>query len=522
MTPNNASRWYYAKQEQAVGPLSLAEIASLFNAGQLASETLIAQEGSEDWQPLYNVIVSVPSAPPPLPSPKVPQSVQDAKPMNQRATLFVLIALVCVLLMILPGLLGVGSGRRADSSSSRADEKKVAPSALKVEAKTAPSSQKATPVAESSEPIEYKLACIDAGRDVSKSSPELAEYKRILGALASRFEVTEDRVGNMAHAVAKNLQEKQHIHATRLEMMQAVEKASAGNNATIAGKGEDALASMFATIATLMLDGKSKQSEGAESRAPKQGDGVILKNSTLYADKQTLQFLDTEWDKGDSFGEAASKRMEGEGKTWTEGADLQVKVLEKGGPMGSVFVEAVSGGKVSRFWALDVDLQPLNSTAAKWASDVSKQVKQSRFAHVLDGEKGHKVGAVVVGHLMELVAGLYEGTIPEQDAKACLVKQEAIGGRYPSDFQQVMEKHLLYEGVLSVRDHFQFALLREPLFEEGHGDLLKLYEDIRRSRFHSANPLYKGALVYVGMEQFATQGGFVRQIPVFRVVNVQL
>lgn len=375
----------------------------------------------------------------------------------------------------------------------------------------------------SRESIEFKLAVLDNGGAVSKSAPELAEYRRLLDELANRFEITPDRVAEIVHALVKTLHEHHEIKATRLEMLLAAEKATAGGNAQAVGKGDTGLSSAFAALATVMIDGKSRPADTAAASPNSLDVGMVLKNTTLYADKQSLQFIESEWDKGDSIGQAASARMEGEGKTWAENRDLQVSVLERGGPMGGVFVEAKSseGLRAARFWVLGSDLVPMSSAAAKWATDKTKNVSKTRFAHVLDGEQPRKIGAIAVSNFMELVAGLYEGTVPETVAKRTLVLRESIGGANPCDFRDVLKDHLIYEGVLTARKHFQFALMRDAAFEVGYTNPMQLYKEIGGGGFHSGNPLYKGALVYEGMKQFATTGGAVRQIPVFRVVNAQ-
>lgn len=375
-----------------------------------------------------------------------------------------------------------------------------------------------------SESPEYKLACLDAGHALSKFASELAEYKRVIEELAARFETTPNRVGDMVHALVKALRKDDQIKVTRLEMLLAAEKATAGGNAEAVGKGDKALSSTFAAIAALMIDAKHNGG-GDDSASPKaQGEGAVLRDTALYADKETVEFIEAAWDKSDATGEAAFERMEREGKTWMEPFDLHVEIQERGGPRDSVLVRVKSEGKglkAVRFWVLESDVLPMSNPAAKWAADKSKAVSKGSFIHVLDGEQPRKVGAVVVRNFIELVAGIYEGTISEAVAKQCLVLQGSVGGTNPCDFRDVLENHLIYEGVLTVRQHFQFALIREPAFEEGYSNPMQLYKEIEGSGHHSGNPLHKGALVFKETEEFATTAGLVRQIPVFRVVNVQ-
>lgn len=526
------ARWYYSHSGNVVGPMPLASIRALWQAKELPSDTLGTLEGTEDWQQLADVLgpLSVVS-PPALLSPGTMPALPDEPEKWFERTGIVLASLF---FCFPAGLLFLWKSRRFSLPMKIGLTLPVLMFATAFlldsqEAIERGPVRKPVAKSESKEPVEYKLACIDAGFALPKSSPKLAEYKRVLAVLAAQFEVTKDRVAEQANAVADILQ-KDQIKATRLEMMQAVEKATAGNNTTIVGKGNDALASIFATIATLM---KASSGEKVGASVSPEADGVILKNATLFADKETLQLLDSTPDKGAAFRrmtgedklwvagqESLVKGLESTGKVWVAERDLMVNVLENGGPMNSVFVEAVNGGIAKRFWVASSQILPINSVAGRWAADPSKQAEPSSFKYVLDGTE-REVGSVVISHLMELVAGLYVGAIQQSDAKKCLVLNQAIGGQYPSDFQQVVGDYLVYDGVLTVHEHYNFGIVREPLFEEGYDDLGKLYNDIRRSQHHSANPLHRGGLIFVGMEQFTTQGGFVRQIPVFRVMNVQ-
>ena len=260
-----------------------------------------------------------------------------------------------------------------------------------------------------------------------------------------------------------------------------------------------------------------------------------MKSTARYADKETLQLIESEWNKGQDAGKAASAKVDSEGKIWTEGRDVRVSVLEREGPMRSSFVEVIGntkGLKAARFWVGFLGVVPMSSPSAKrllaepasepdsWTLDKSNTVNKADFAHVLEGHEV-TIGSVIIGNFVELVAGLYEGAISDASARKCLAMRESIGGVTPCDLQRVVGQRLIYEGVFSVHEHFLFGLVREPAFEKGNANPARMYEEIRHSSSDNRNPLFKGALVYTGMEDFTTEGGFVRQIPVFKVVNVQ-
>lgn len=70
--------WYYAKNNQRMGPVDDALFQSLVISGEITAQTLVWQQGMADWQPYARL------APPPPPPPRVmpapPQPVQPAAP----------------------------------------------------------------------------------------------------------------------------------------------------------------------------------------------------------------------------------------------------------------------------------------------------------------------------------------------------------------------------------------------------------------------------------------------------------
>ena len=55
-TEGNVSRWYYAQDGQAVGPLPLLSVQTLVRAGQLPTDVLVVREGGDQWQPLSAIV----------------------------------------------------------------------------------------------------------------------------------------------------------------------------------------------------------------------------------------------------------------------------------------------------------------------------------------------------------------------------------------------------------------------------------------------------------------------------------
>ena len=52
------SDWYYSQNETVFGPFDLPSLKQMLQAGAITSDTLVAQQGSEQWKPLSEVSFS--------------------------------------------------------------------------------------------------------------------------------------------------------------------------------------------------------------------------------------------------------------------------------------------------------------------------------------------------------------------------------------------------------------------------------------------------------------------------------
>jgi len=48
-------KWYYSVASKPVGPVTRAELESLFEAGTITTSTMVVQEGMPDWFPFVNL-----------------------------------------------------------------------------------------------------------------------------------------------------------------------------------------------------------------------------------------------------------------------------------------------------------------------------------------------------------------------------------------------------------------------------------------------------------------------------------
>lgn len=285
MTPEiETSLWYYAQDGQAIGPLPFSSIRALAAAGQLGPDALIAREGKEDWQPLSEVLPPAKQGPslPPLSQQqtvKAPASQKEKwqeSPAVVIASLFLFfpvgllflwksrhfttplrVGFTVAMTMILFGL----AMHDAKSHASPSSQTTTSPDEIgDAQSHSLPPPVSAQSNTKRSDPIEYMLACIDVGYAISTTAPELDEYRRVLNELATRFELTPDRIGQMSNATVKSLREQNEIRTTNLEMMQGVERATSGGNAKMLGVGEKGFSSAMATLAILMIDAFERKS----------------------------------------------------------------------------------------------------------------------------------------------------------------------------------------------------------------------------------------------------------------------
>ena len=59
--------YYYHKEGNTVGPVTLAELRDKLTAGELGEESLACPSGAQIWEPLRVVLAKAPSETPPLP-----------------------------------------------------------------------------------------------------------------------------------------------------------------------------------------------------------------------------------------------------------------------------------------------------------------------------------------------------------------------------------------------------------------------------------------------------------------------
>jgi hypothetical protein len=48
-------KWYYAAGDKPLGPVTRAELESLFDSGTVTTSTLVTQEGMHEWVPYVNL-----------------------------------------------------------------------------------------------------------------------------------------------------------------------------------------------------------------------------------------------------------------------------------------------------------------------------------------------------------------------------------------------------------------------------------------------------------------------------------
>ena len=151
---------------------------------------------------------------------------------------------------------------------------------------------------------------------------------------------------------------------------------------------------------------------------------------------------------------------------------------------------------------------------------VGKTYRKSDFAVVFDGQMATEVGNADVPNLAGMIAGIHEGKATVADAKECVFLFDATRGSLKS----VVGDYLIYAVPGSYRRTFEFALQRDPAFErkqqKHYPDISEFYEELRRSTLDSRDPLRQGAVIVTGTAEFTTEGGFVKQLPVVKSIQL--
>lgn len=73
-------KWFYAVGEQPYGPVSRAELESLYDYGVVNTSTMVLQEGMYDWVPFVDLKKTTQFLPCIGEKPKVPKDSTEAAP----------------------------------------------------------------------------------------------------------------------------------------------------------------------------------------------------------------------------------------------------------------------------------------------------------------------------------------------------------------------------------------------------------------------------------------------------------
>ena len=75
-----AVKWYYAVGDKPLGPVTRAELETLFEAGTITTATLVTQEGMYDWVPYVDLKKTTQFLPAIGSRAKPPQDMAPAEP----------------------------------------------------------------------------------------------------------------------------------------------------------------------------------------------------------------------------------------------------------------------------------------------------------------------------------------------------------------------------------------------------------------------------------------------------------
>ena len=182
---------------------------------------------------------------------------------------------------------------------------------------------------------------------------------------------------------------------------------------------------------------------GKQSPRASERDFIVPKGTSLYADEKTLNELQTQGDRGGEAGTEALKRLDENGKVWSAEANIIVSIVRKGGPMGSILLNAkkAAGKRAQQFWALGTELLPISDPRAQHIMRTARQ--RSEFKWVFDGTNGDVVGDAGVENLGGLLQGLYDGRVTLKQASKAVFELAVTD----AEFKQIIGDYLIYEVV---------------------------------------------------------------------------
>lgn len=282
------------------------------------------------------------------------------------------------------------------------------------------------------------------------------------------------------------------------------------------------------TLAIASIFGSITESEGERLEVQVKDEdatGFIFKGTSRYSDLSTIQELDRAFTESDERGQKTFKQLISEGRIWSEPYHMRVRMGEENKESQALQVHLageVPDSEMREFWIRKDDHFPRTHSLAGFAMDWTKMVRRENYSTFLDGHSTAILGSYEITHFASLVDGLYEGVFTEDQAKSTLSMPDALIGREVFfEFRNVIKDRLIYSvGDIYDTDH-AIALVRDESLESNEVAPADFYESLRTSGIISNDPILQGGLVFEGFEQFTTSKGILRQLPVFRMVNVQ-
>ncbi len=272
-----------------------------------------------------------------------------------------------------------------------------------------------------------------------------------------------------------------------------------------------------------LIDSEDKQSDAEviESVSTVEPSGFIMRGTVCFEDRESSKLLSNSSDAGTVY-----KRLKSEGKAWSFDHNLRIAILE-GSPKDELVKVALTDWKDRRtkraFWISGEDYLARTHSFAQFAMDGSKMVSQRDFKIVLNGQNEVRLRQFSVRDFAFLVELIYKGMVSEEAAKKCLIFPEStIGKLVFCSFEYRLKNRLIYSvGQVGDDVEYDIAVIRDESLETRYSDPNDLYREMKPGTLHGADPMWQGGMVFNGFEDFTTQNGTVRRIPVFRIVNPQ-
>jgi|GEM_PF-5248284 len=471
--------WYYAQNDNSIGPVPFATLQALHAAGQITDETFVVEAGSEEWRHYSSLI-----APAPLELPSSEQKLllqqkncnttigesPKSPTSNEKQPTFREGCFGCLGLLIIIGFFAVVIDKCSSSKESKS---------------TSTTSISKVPVHRGDVSLAQPYEIIGSmGGGIGKT----------VWILAPAAESAEQRAATV-YAAAKKIVSSNDIDGN-FSVVLAIDREFAG----AIPNADHGLYTARATLKSQKFANGKWQSikhwEVFASKTPRTQESLIVLK-TIYGAAKSHNL---KWEQD------YAAFISQEGEISQEEAETKVKdVMQLGTP-----------GEPFEFTDSTSANETLQAAAPKPIATISPY--RNRYIY-MEGVNGILFGNTPVSTLEDMVKAVYLGDITPE--KASQYTFRTFGGLGEYRFLQTSGEYLIYNFGIPSRETWDAALPRNRAFDEKRRGTLSLeryYEQMKNNKSGAIQA--KNAVRIAGMEEFTTINGLVKRLPILECVDL--